>query len=122
MSRLKEYKLEELEFKERFTYLKSIPFTEKDLRRKGSKFQIVIFKPKTRIKPHYHKKTCEIFYILRGSGILKLNEKEFKCSKDRFFLCEPEDVHEFINESEEELVILIFKTNEEKNDIYFLEK
>lgn len=117
---MKNYKFEDLEFEDRFTYVKSIPFDENDLRCKGSKFQIVIFKPNTKIDPHFHKKTCEIFYILRGSGILKLNNKEFNCEKDSFFLCEPGDVHEFINNSDKDLVILIFKTNEEPKDIYFL--
>jgi len=110
-----------LNWTERFTYLKDIPFNEKDLNCKGTKFQIVKFKPNTSIKPHYHKKTTEIFYIRGGKGILRLNNQEFNCKPDDFFLCEPNDMHEFINNTEEDLTILIFKTNEEKDDIYWKE-
>lgn len=109
-----------LKFENRFTYMKSVPFTEKELRCKGSKFQIVVFKPGTNIKPHYHKETCEIFYILKGSGILRLNQQEFLCEKNSFFLCEPTDVHEFVNNGKNELIILIFKTNEKEGDICWI--
>jgi len=114
---LKKLSLSELNFEERFTYVKNIPFNEKDLNCKGSKFQIVKFKPHTSIKPHYHKKTKEIFYILKGNGTIILNKIKFQCMPDDFFLCEPNDVHEFVNNSEEEFVILIFKTNEEEGDM-----
>ena len=77
------------------------------------------FKPHTSIEPHYHKKTCEIFYIRDGSGVLKLNNKEFRCKPDDFFLCEPGDMHEFMNDTDDDFVILIFKTNEEDEDIYW---
>ena len=116
---MKHNNINNLNWKERFTYLKDIPFDEKDLNCSGSKFQIVKFKPNTFIKPHYHKKTTEIFYIREGNAVLKLNNKEFKCKKDDFFLCEPNDVHEFINNTNQDLIVLIFKTNEEENDIYW---
>lgn len=116
---MKRSSLATLRWTERFTYVKDIPFNEKDLRCKGAKFQIVKFKPHTTIKPHYHKKTSEIFYINNGKGMLKINNKEFRCSANDFFLCEPDDNHEFINDTDEDFVILIFKTNEEDNDIYW---
>ena len=118
-NKVKKRKLSELNWQERYTYVKDIPFNEKDLNCRGSKFQIVKFKPHTSIKPHFHKKTFEIFYIKGGSGILKLNEKEFRCQPDDFFLCEPEDVHEFINDTDEDFIILIFKTNETENDMFW---
>lgn len=117
---MKKCNLSELNFEERYTYVKNIPFDEDDLKCKGSKFQIVKFKPHTSIKPHYHKKTNEIFYILKGKGILKLNNTKFRCKPDDFFLCESNDVHEFVNDTEEEFVILIFKTNEEEGDMFWV--
>ena len=116
---MKNLKLDELELKERFSYVKSVPFDENDLRCSGAKFQVVVFKPGRRVKPHYHKKTCEIFYILKGRGILNLGGTQFKLEKNSFFLCEPGDSHEFINNGNEDLVILIFKTNEKEDDIYW---
>jgi quercetin dioxygenase-like cupin family protein len=112
---MKKSSLNELDWKDRYTYVKDIPFNEDDLCCKGAKFQIVKFKPRTSIKPHYHKKTIEIFYIRSGTGVLRLNDVEFRCKQDDFFLCEPGDVHEFINDTDSDFVILIFKTNEEEN-------
>ncbi len=116
---MKAKNLAKLDWKDRFTYVKNIPFDENDMKCKGAKFQIVKFKPNTSIKPHFHKKTVEIFYIKSGNGILKLNKEEFRCKPDDFFLCEPGDIHEFINNTKEDFVILIFKTNEEKEDIFW---
>jgi quercetin dioxygenase-like cupin family protein len=117
---MKKRNLDELEWKDRYTYVKDIPFNEKDLNCKGAKFQVVKFRPRTSIKPHYHKKTYEIFYVRSGSGMLNLNGQEFRCKPDDFFLCEPGDVHEFINDTDDDFVILIFKTNEEEDtDMYW---
>jgi len=116
---MKKGKLSGLKWMDRFTYLKDVPFDEKDLNCKGSKFQVVKFKPNTSIKPHYHKETNEIFYIRKGSGMLKINNNEFRCKPDDFFLCEAKDMHEFINDTNEEFIILIFKTNEKENDIFW---
>lgn len=111
--------LAELSWKERHTYVKDVPFDGKNLNCPGTKFQIVKFKPGTSIKPHYHKKTSEIFYIQSGNGVLKLNGQGFRCQPNDFFLCEPEDVHEFVNDTPKEFIILIFKTNEEEVDFYW---
>jgi quercetin dioxygenase-like cupin family protein len=113
-------KLENLTWKKRYSYIKNIAFTEKDLQCVGTKFQIVTFLPHTSIKPHYHKKTTEIFYTRSGRGILKLNHQKFLCSPDDFFLCEPGDIHEFINDTNKEFTVLIFKTNEIKKDVYWI--
>lgn len=118
-NKMKQGKLSTLAFKPRYSYVKDIPFTEKDLRCSGAKFQVVKFLPRTSIKPHFHKTTVEIFYVQAGTGIIKLNNKEFRCKPDDFFLCEPGDMHEFINDTNKEFVILIFKTNEKEEDIYW---
>ncbi|MDO8660688.1 MAG: cupin domain-containing protein [Candidatus Woesearchaeota archaeon] len=109
-------------WKNRFTYVKTIPFDETALRSKGARFQIVKFLPQTAIEPHYHKNVTEIFYIRSGNGILRINNKEFRCKPDDFFLCEPGDMHEFLNDTDQEFIILIFKTNESAEDIFFQAK
>ncbi len=116
---MKNGNLKNLSWKERYTYAKNVPFTEKDLNCPRTKFQIVKFKPHTSIKPHHHEHVTEIFYIQSGRGLLKLNDQEFRCQPDDFFLCEPGDVHEFVNDIDDEFVILIFKTNEDEKDIYW---
>ncbi len=117
---MKKRSLKNLKWQDRYTYVKNIPFNEKDLNCKGTKFQIVNFKPGVSIEPHYHKKTYEIFYVREGEGILKLNGKKFRCDRDDFFLCEPGDTHEFINDTKKDFIILIFKTNEiEDKDMFW---
>lgn len=111
--------LDLLKWQDRFTYVKDIPFTEKDLHCPGAKFQVVKFKPHTSIKQHHHKKTHEIFYIRNGTGILKLDHQIFRCKPDDFFLCQPGDVHEFINDTDQDFIILIFKTNEAEEDMFW---
>lgn len=115
-------KYDNLDWKERFVYMKNVPFDEIDLNQKGAKFQIVRFLPKTRIEPHYHKKVYEIFYVRSGEGVIFFNGEKHDAKKDDFFLCQPNDVHEIINDSDEEFVLLIFKTNEDPEDIFWTEK
>ena len=106
-----------MEWKERFTYVKNVVFEADELGQEGARFQIVKFLPHTTIEPHYHEKVREIFYIRSGNGIIRFNGQENRAKADDIFLCEPKDVHEIINDADEELVILIFKTNESPDDI-----
>ncbi|HLC84170.1 MAG TPA: cupin domain-containing protein [Candidatus Nanoarchaeia archaeon] len=112
--------LDSLNWEKRFTYTKNVVFDETVLNQRGAKFQIVRFAPKTRVGPHFHKKVTEIFYIQQGQGAMVFNGKVHQGKKDDIFLCQPGDVHEIVNESHEELVILIFKTNERPEDIIWL--
>ncbi len=118
---MKHVSLSTLTYHERFTYLKTIVFDENELQSKGAKFQIVIFKPNAQIEPHYHTKTTEIFYIQAGSGTLILNSQTFVCKSGDIFLCEPGDVHAFMNPTTQDFTIVIFKTNEEAGDIFWIE-
>jgi quercetin dioxygenase-like cupin family protein len=118
-NKFKDLKFKDRKFFNKVVYKKCIVFNEDDLISKGSKFQIVTFKPESRVKPHYHKKTTEIFYIKEGKGTLKLNGREYNFKKDDIFLCEPKDTHEFVNNTNKDFTVLIFKTNEEKDDIFW---
>ena len=115
-------KLGELKWHDRFTYKKNIVFDESDLNQKGAKFQIVKFPENTTIKPHYHKKVTEIFYILSGKGTFSFNGKKTNAKKHDMMLCQPRDVHEISNNAKKELVILIFKTNENPRDICWIKR
>lgn len=117
---MKKLQFSKLNWEERFVYLKNVPFDEKALNQKGAKFQIVRFLPKTSIEPHFHKKVYEIFYVRSGTGTVILNGQHNIAQKDDMFLCEPNDVHEIVNDSSEEFVILIFKTNEDPADIFWV--
>lgn len=117
---MKQYSLGKLDWKDRFIYKKNILFDAADLHQPGAKFQIVRFLPHTKIGPHYHKRVREIFYIQAGQGIIIFNGKHYSAKTNDIFLCEPKDIHEVINDSNEEFVMLIFKTNEDPTDITWI--
>jgi len=106
-----------LEWQERFVYLKNVVFDEKTLHQSGTKFQIIRFLPGAGIGPHFHNNVCEIFYVKKGKGVFIFNNVPVEAVEDDIFLCQPKDVHEIINKGKEELMILIFKTNEDAKDI-----
>ena len=89
------------------------------MKSKGAKFQIVKFDPETNIGPHYHKKTIEIYVIKQGEGIFTFNDKKYVGKEGDVFVIEREDVHSLRNIGYLPLEILIYKTNEQKNDTYW---
>jgi quercetin dioxygenase-like cupin family protein len=102
-------------------YIKKIIFTEKDLGSKGNRVQIVITKPGNIVKPHYHKKQTEVFCILKTAGaILKINKRSIRTKPGDIFICRPENIHSVVNNTEENIETLVFKTNYEENDTYWL--
>ncbi len=117
---MKKNKLNNLEWEKRHCYLKNIVFGAEELNQEGTKFQIVRFASGSKLKPHYHKKVTEIFYVVKGEGVFIFNEQRYKVEPGSIFLCEPRDVHGMENDSTEELVFLIFKTNETDGDSVWL--
>ncbi len=111
--------IRDLEWKERFGYLKNAPFGGRELNCPGAKFQIIRFEPGSVLGPHHHLETTEIFYVIRGTGVIKINGKEMRFEPGDFMLCRPGDVHEVINDGEEEFVFLNFKTNEKDGDMHW---
>ena len=120
---MKRKNLKKLKWFNRLTFVKNIVFDAHDLKQKGSRFQIVKFKPGQKIDSHYHKKVYEIFYIRDGKGIIRINGRKYELQKDDIFLCEPGDKHSFENTGKKDLTILVFKTNETTDapdkDIYW---
>jgi quercetin dioxygenase-like cupin family protein len=100
-------------------YYKKVLLTENDLKSKGNLFQIVKIKPGKKIKSHYHKKMKEIFYLLKGNGIIWINNYKLRCKPGDVMLCEPKDKHGAINDTNKELVWLVFKIDVTKNDTFW---
>ncbi|EKD79073.1 MAG: hypothetical protein ACD_41C00177G0008 [uncultured bacterium] len=117
---MKRTALKKLTWHNRFTYVKNVVCEADDLGQKGSRFQIVRFKPGKAIATHYHKKAYEIFYIHSGTGRLVMKGRSYRLQRDDIILCEPGDHHGFHNTGKTDLIVLIFKTNEIPNkDIYW---
>lgn len=113
---------EEKDWLEREGYSKKALVTKDDLKSKSNIFvQIVKNEPHTNVKPHYHKQTIEIFYILSGSGIFFINNDKNRRKPGDVILCEPGDVHGVINDTDEDFLTLVFKINPTENDNYWVE-
>jgi len=117
---LKIVKYDEKEWLEREGYSKKILLTEDELKSRGHLVQIVKSEAHTEIKPHYHKQTIEIYYILKGNAILFFGDKRFRAQQGDAFLCEPGEVHGVVNDSDEEFILLVFKIDAKEDDSYWV--
>ena len=55
---------------------------------------------------HYHKVTEETYYILSGNATMTINGKSFKVEPNLAILIMPNEVHQIINDGEEQLEFL----------------
>jgi len=117
---LKLIKDDKKEWLERTGYSKKILLNENELKSSGHLVQIVKTEAHTDIKPHYHKQTIEIFYILKGNAILYFGDYKFRTQPGDTFLCEPGDIHGVINDTDEEFSLLVFKIDAQEDDRYNL--
>lgn len=86
---------------------------------RGNIVQIVNIGPGQEVKPHYHARQTELFYILRGTAHLSIAEKKFEAKAGDVHLCRPTDVHSVKNAGSEDFEILVFKTGWEEKDSYW---
>jgi quercetin dioxygenase-like cupin family protein len=119
---MKAVKQDEKDWIKKEGYSKKILFTEYGLGSKGNVVQIVKIPAKSEVKAHYHKQTKEIFYILKGNGMMFFGDKQTRPKDGDVFLCEPSDVHGVVNDSDEDLIILVFKIDAKENDSYWIEE
>jgi len=100
-------------------YKKKVILDEKDLNCKGTLFQIIKINPKTEIKPHFHKKMTEVFFILKGNAIIFIEGKDYRLEPGDALVCHPGEVHGAKNDSNKEFEYAVFKTNVEENDSFW---
>ena len=103
------------------SYSKKILFTEDELQAKGNLVQLVKSQPHTEIKPHFHKQTKEIYYVLKGRAQLFCGDEWVRAEPGDAFFCEPGEIHGVKNDTEEEFRLLVFKINAIKNDLHWAE-
>lgn len=104
--------LSAVEWQDRFSHQKSTLFGEDDFGSKGTKLQVIKFSPKGGIKPHFHKLRTEVFYVLKGMGVISLDGEDNNCKEDDFLLCKPGTKHAFTNIGDSDFVIAVFRTND----------
>lgn len=113
---MKRLQLSSAQFELREGYERSVLFDSSDFGAE-TKLQLMRLAPNQRIKPHYHKVRTECFKIISGDGEIRLNGETAVSSSDDIILCSPGDVHEFINHSlTEPLVVLVIRTNDPGNE------
>lgn len=107
-------------WKKETDYAKKILLYDQDIKGKIEEIMVARFEPNTVKDPHYHKERTEIFYILSGQGKMIINDEELKCHSGEIIICEPNDVHKVINDSDKIFEFLVFKIKAKKEDIYFV--
>ncbi len=73
------------------------------------------------VKYHSHSHQEEFFAILKGSGLLRINEEEIQVNTNDF-IAKPAGkgiAHQFINNSDDILIILDCGTNDDNDEIYY---
>lgn len=104
--------LDNVEWQGRFAHQKAILFNEADFASKGTKFQVIKIQPGGKIEPHYHKVRTEVFYVLRGKGLITLGEERLESVANDYMICKPGTVHAFENNGDQDFIIAVFRTND----------
>lgn len=112
---MKHISLSDSEFESREGYERSVLLTPDDFGA-DTKLQLMRLAPGQVIKPHHHETRTECFRIVSGQGQIKINGEIVATSENDIVLCEPGDVHEFINTSSTvPLTFLVIRTNDPGN-------
>ena len=56
--------------------------------------------------PHYHQESEELYYILKGEGLMKIDQQQFRLKSGQTCLIKPGEIHQIINERNEDLEFL----------------
>jgi quercetin dioxygenase-like cupin family protein len=68
----------------------------------------VVFEPGDIAPAHIHEDMYELFYVSKGAGMLKVGGKVNKIEEGDVIIVEPGDSHEFLNNTEGDMVMFYF--------------
>jgi quercetin dioxygenase-like cupin family protein len=72
-------------------------------------------------KAHYHKSSTEIYWVEKGKLEIQVNRiKKFRLGEGNILVINPNEIHEVINASEENRVIILNSPNWKKEDEYII--
>jgi len=87
--------------------LKSVLLSENDL--PGSvRLSHAVFKPGQRACEHLHTDLHEVFYLISGSGHIKVDGVSLPIEQGCCFRIDPNEQHELINSGDENMTVLYF--------------
>jgi len=90
---------------------------------RGENISLHVAIVRDRIRPHYHRNRDEIYYIVKGRGIMKVNNEVRAIREGDVILIPKKSVHSLENKGEEPL-ILVFASAPPfapEEDRYFIE-
>jgi mannose-6-phosphate isomerase-like protein (cupin superfamily) len=73
------------------------------------------------VKPHYHKHTEEVFWLLEGEALFWINGDEYIAKPGEVIIMEPGDKHNITNERDSDLVFVFAKSPRLEGDRYLVE-
>ncbi len=113
---MKQVEVSQLQFESRKGYERSVVFTTDDFGA-NTKLQVMRLAPSASIPPHKHAVRTEAFKILSGQGEIIINGEAVASSTDQIVLCQPGDVHGFVNYSAtESFTFMVIRTNDPGNE------
>jgi mannose-6-phosphate isomerase-like protein (cupin superfamily) len=65
---------------------------------------------------HYHKKGYEFYYVIEGSGVLRVKEKDVVLDKNTLVMVEPEEVHHITEAQTTPFSFIAICTVKERDD------
>ncbi|HEQ98356.1 MAG TPA: cupin domain-containing protein [candidate division Zixibacteria bacterium] len=102
-------------------YKKQILASSEDFDSEGVLAQVVVIGPGSVVRPHYHKSTYEYYYVMQGDVAFTINGEIRRLKAGEMMMTEPNDIHKVENDSDEDFMVLVFKSNYVKNDTYWAE-
>ncbi len=78
----------------------------------------VIIQAHGRVPLHYHDFTDEIFYIVKNSAVMIIDDEKFKVSEGDMIYVNKNEKHGFENKNDLELKMIVMKINFQKGDSY----
>lgn len=118
---MRDVKPKEKEWLQREGYSKKVLLSSKESKLEGHLVEIVRSKPHTQIDPHFHKETTEIYHVLEGNATLLIGGRKIQTEPRETFLCEPEEIHGVVNDTERDFLLLVFKIDMEEDDTYWVD-
>ncbi len=100
-------------------YSKKVYLSEDELKTKGAHVQEIKIKPREVAKNHYHKVQTEIFYFLNNNGYFVVNGEKISVKTGDIIVIEPNDMHEVVNNSDDDFLYMAFKLNYNEQDSYW---
>ena len=73
---------------------------------------------KGKVGDHYHKVQTEVFVIVDGEGVMRIDGNDYEVSCGSVLLCKPGAIHS----AEGNMKVLVFKYNYKEDDTFWLEK